>query len=82
MAGVQTEKLALQMTVGFHGQLAGLAGWLPQPVHYTTTQHYTHIPLQNTAQYYMHILYTVLFWANQLQFDTSWKFIDEFLCGF
>ena len=79
MAGVQTEKLALQMTVGFHGQLAG---WLPQPVHYTTTQHYTHIALQNTAQYYMHILYTALFWANQLQFDTSWKFIDEFLCGF
>ena len=58
------------------------AGRLPQPVHYTTTQHYTHIPLQNTAQYYMHILYTVLFWANQLQFDRVENLLMSFYADF
>ena len=69
MAGVQTEKLALQMTVNFQGQLARLAGWHPQPVHYTSMHQSTldtHTFTKTLAQYYMHILYTVALYLNSL----------------
>ena len=51
MAWVQTEKLALQMTVNFHGQLGGTPS---RPVRYTTTtQHHTHKTLPSiTCTFY------------------------------
>ena len=61
MARVQTEKLALQMTVNFHGQLAR-PGWVAPPAgslqHHQSTLD-THTFTKTLAQYYMHILYTV-----------------------
>ena len=45
MAGVQTEKLALQMTVGFHGQLAGsLSRFTTPPLNITHTYLYKTLP--------------------------------------
>ena len=65
MAWVQTEKLALQMTVNFHGQLTRPAGWHPQPAGSLHHHHSTSYS-QNTAQYYMHILYTVAMYLSLL----------------
>ena len=64
----------------------GLAGWHPQPVHYTTTtQHHTHTFRKHCPVLHAHFIHsravsliTLSLWflTNQLQFDTSWKLIE------
>ena len=64
----------------------GLAGWHPQPDHYTTTtQHHTHTFRKHCPVLHAHFIHsravsliTLSLWflTNQLQFDTSWKLIE------